>query len=143
MTVLFKVLCLPSIYHQFSSATTISFSHVCCLFIDSAKKPISIVFYADVSKKVLDLKDNVLYKNPQGVSPGNLRVQRCKDQNTIFSDLDLEVLEDKIREIFKSQEVEVLGLEQTATDLQLSEQKYILLEIQDILYATAPYMILK
>ena len=53
------------------------------------------------------------------------------------------MLEDKIREIFKSQEVEALGLEQIVTDLQLSEQEYIFLEIQGMLYATAPYVILK
>ena len=53
------------------------------------------------------------------------------------------MLEDKIREIFESQEVEALGSEQTETDLQLSEQEYILLEIQGMLYATAPYVILK
>ena len=53
------------------------------------------------------------------------------------------MLEDKIREIFESQEVEALGSEQTATDLQLSEQEYILLEIQGMLYATASYVILK
>jgi len=118
-------------------------SRVCCLFIDFAKKPVSTVFRTDVGKKVLDLKDNALHKNPWGVSPSDLRVWRCKDQNTVFSDSDLEVLEDKIREIFESQEVEALGSEQTATDLQLSEQEYILLEIQGMLYATASYVILK
>ena len=117
--------------------------HVCCLFIDSAKKPVSTVFHADIGKKVLDLKDNALHTNPWGVGPSDLRVWRCKNWNTVFSDSDLEVLEDKIRKIFESQEVEVLGSEQIAIDLQLSEQEYILLEIQGMLYATAPYMILK
>ena len=120
-----------------------SSSHVCCLFINSAKKPVLTVFYADVGKKVLDLKDNALHKNPQGVGPSDLRVWRCKNWNTVFSNSNLEVLEDKIREIFESQEVKALSSEQIATDLQLSEQEYILLEIQGMLYTTAPYVILK
>jgi len=42
-------------------------------------------------------------------------------------------------EIFESQEVESLGLGQMATDLQLSEQEYILLEILGMLYVIALY----
>ena len=43
-------------------------SHVCCLFIDPAKKPVSTVFHADVGKKVLDLKDNTL-RIPEELAP--------------------------------------------------------------------------
>ena len=53
------------------------------------------------------------------------------------------MLEDQITEIFESQQVELLGSQQAAADLQFSEQECILLEILGMLYAIALYMILK
>ena len=120
-----------------------SSTSVFCLFIDSMKNPISTAFSVDVGDFVGDIKDNILHKNPQGVSHGKLKVWRCKDQNTFFSDSDPTVLEDQITEIFESQQVKSLSLQQAAADLQFSEKVYILLEILDILYAIALYMILK
>jgi len=111
-----------------------SSTSVCYLFIDSAKKSISTTFDVNVSKKVSNLKSNALKESSQeGVGTGGLRVWKYKDLNTVFSDSDLAVLEDQIMEIFESQEVESLDSEQTAMDLQLSEQEYILLEILGML----------
>ena len=126
----------------FQSATMSSTS-VLCLFIDSTKNPISTAFSVNVGDFVRNLKDNTLHKNPQGVSPSELRVWRCKDRNTFFNDSDPTVLEDQITEIFESQQVELLGSQQAAADLQFSEQECILLEILGMLYAIALYMILK
>jgi len=121
-----------------------SSTSIFCLFIDSTKNPISTAFSVDVGDFVGDLKRNALKENPQeGVSPSELRVWRCKDQNTFFSDSDLIVLEDQITEIFESQQVESLSSQQAAADLQFSEQECILLKILGMLYTIALYMILK
>ena len=125
-------------YHGHGSSTS-----VLCLFIDSTKNPISTAFNVDVGDFVGNLKDNALHKNPRGVGPGELRVWRCKDRNTFFSDSDPTVLEDQITEIFESQQVESLGSQQAAADLQFSERECILLEILGMLYAIALHMILK
>ena len=116
-----------------------SSTSVFCLFIDSTKNPISMAFSVDVSDFVGDLKDNALHKNPQGVSPGELRVWRCKDQNTFFSNLDPTVLEDKIMQIFENQQVEALGSEQTTSDLQFSKQEHIFLEILGMVHGITLY----
>ena len=120
-----------------------SSTSVFCLFIDSTKNPISTAFSVDVGDFVGDLKDNALHKNPRGVGPGELRVWRCKDRNTFFSDSDPTVLEDKIMEIFESQQVEALGSERTTSDLQFSKQEHIFLEILGMVHAITLYMILK
>ena len=53
------------------------------------------------------------------------------------------MLEDQITEIFESQQVESLGSQQAAADLQFSERECILLEILGMLYTIALYMIFK
>ena len=52
------------------------------------------------------------------------------------------MLEDKIMEIFESQQVKVLGSEQTTSDLQFSKQERIFLEILDMVHNITLYMIL-
>jgi len=91
----------PRLVGFFQSAT-ISFTSVFYLFIDFTKNPISIAFSVNVGNFVGDLKDNVLHKNLQGVGLSELKVWRCKDWNTFFSNSDPTVLEDKIVEIFES-----------------------------------------
>ena len=131
----------PRLVGCFQSATMSSTS-VFCLFIDSTKNPILTAFSVDISNFVRDLKDNVLHKNPQGVGPSELKVWRCKDWNTFFSNSDPIVLEDKIMEIFESQQVKALGSEQTISDLQFSKQEHIFLEILGMVHSITLYMIL-
>ena len=124
-------------------STTMSSTSVLCLFIDSEKKPISTAFDVDVGKQVSNLKRNALKEHSQeGVSPSGLRVWRYKDRNTFFSNSDPTVLEDKIMEIFESQQVEALGLERTKSDLQFSKQEHIFVEILGMVHGITLYMIL-